>query len=137
MEALSQGRGTEQLRTRFYSALVHLRKSASSAQHSKEAALNLEWKISSSALSWGSWTESWFIALATVPESHLEMFRLSLLPAAKACVGKRKNPAPDLKDQVKSVILKSTELQSQEESLLLKLGFASLQLKSLNCVPGS
>lgn len=60
--------------------------------------MSLEWKISSPALSWGSWTESRFIVVAAVPESHLEMFRLSLLPAAKACVGKRKNPAPDLKD---------------------------------------
>lgn len=38
-DIVSQSRGTEQLRARFYSALVHLRKSASSAQHPREASL--------------------------------------------------------------------------------------------------
>lgn len=38
-DPVSQGRGTEQLRARFYSAVVHLRKSASSAQHPREARL--------------------------------------------------------------------------------------------------
>lgn len=38
-DTVSQGRETEQLRACFYSAFVHLRKSASSAQHPREASL--------------------------------------------------------------------------------------------------
>lgn len=38
-DTVTQDRGTEQLRARFYSRLVHLRKSASSAQHPREASL--------------------------------------------------------------------------------------------------